>query len=167
LKSIWPTPRMNAIRPEPPFCGCGTQRHVRRLRRDLGDAGLAAGLEHLAGGRGDRDRSVLQVLLAELRRDDDFRVFVLVRLLVRLVIWIDRLILGKSRRCQAGDKCERGDDAERLELHQASSRGGGLIVAPAVIPCARHAVWTSASDGSGSCSGLMDRRDPSLTREEQ
>jgi hypothetical protein len=47
------------------------ERHVRRLRGDFGDVGLAARLEHLGVDRGDRDRRVLQVLLAELRGDGD------------------------------------------------------------------------------------------------
>ncbi len=59
------------MRPEPPFWGCGPQRHVRRLRGDLRDAGLAALLEQGGVDGGDGERRVLQLGFAELRGHDD------------------------------------------------------------------------------------------------
>ena len=47
------------------------ERHRRGLVGHLADVGLAARLEHLGVDRGDRERGVLQVLLAELRGDED------------------------------------------------------------------------------------------------
>ena len=50
------------------------ERHRRRLVGDLRDVGLAARLEHRGRHRGDRERRILQVLLAELRGDEDLAV---------------------------------------------------------------------------------------------
>ena len=72
MKSVWPTPRMNATIDGAEGRALRRKHDVRRLRRDLVNAGLVAQLQHLGRDRGDRDRRVLQVLLAELRRDDDF-----------------------------------------------------------------------------------------------
>ena len=47
------------------------QRHVRRLRGDLGDVRLAACFEHRGIDRGDRQRRILEVLFTELRGNDD------------------------------------------------------------------------------------------------
>src|SRR5690606_27981087 len=50
----------------------GFQRDVRRLRGNLEYVRLTARLHHRGGDRGDRDRRILNVGLAELGRDDDF-----------------------------------------------------------------------------------------------
>jgi hypothetical protein len=89
--------------------------HVRRAVRHLREVGLALGLHHLGGHRGDRQRGVLQVLLAELRGDEDHVLAVLARRIgVRRVV-AGRLVLrsrghrdceGRERRRNA-EKCAR------------------------------------------------------------
>ena len=71
VKSTWPTPRIEAADRGAERGALLAQRHVRRLVGDFGEAALAALLEQCGGHRGDRERRVLQPLLAELGGDDD------------------------------------------------------------------------------------------------
>src|SRR5690606_25607146 len=48
------------------------QGHVRGLGADLVDRALPARIEQLAGDCGNRNGSILNALLLELRRNDDF-----------------------------------------------------------------------------------------------
>src|SRR5690606_6368797 len=74
------------------------QGYRRRLRGDLRDVRLAACLEHLGVDRGDRQRRVLQVLLAELGGDDD-----------RVVVGFGGLVLRDGGR--GGEGRRNGRDA--------------------------------------------------------
>src|SRR5690606_37690114 len=80
------------------------------LRGDVGQARLAALLELLAADRADREGHVLQVLLAQLRGDDD-----LVALSLRR---FSRLVLRQGRRGR-----KRYTGAERDERCPATETG--------------------------------------------
>src|SRR5690606_25356168 len=76
------------------------QRDAGRLVGDLGDVRLAAGFHQLRGDGGDRERRVLQVLLPELRGDDDF---------------VQRLdLFGRERRAGGSRDARRDGGADGL-----------------------------------------------------
>src|SRR5690606_7533076 len=78
-------------------------------------------------------RRILKILFAKLRGDDDF---VGTAVAVRRLLDLRRLVLvlGVGGCGQARRECKRRYDAERLELHQASSPGESLFGLPRCSP---------------------------------
>ena len=89
LKSAWPTPRIEAASDGPNAAPCGLSVTFGACAAICAKLVWLARFEHRGVDRGDRERRVLQVLLAELRGDDDLVAGRLVSVLaaVRVGLW--------------------------------------------------------------------------------